>query len=74
MTEKIEIKALKNGPYLIAGNATFMDADGNSKAVDGKMVALCRCGQSANKPFCDGTHRKINFESDETLVVLPVLE
>lgn len=73
MSERIEIKALKNGPYLIAAGAIFTDAEGNEKAVDGKMVALCRCGLSANKPFCDGTHQKNNFQGDAATVSLPVV-
>ncbi len=71
MSEKIEIKASKNGPYLIPGSVTFTDADGNVKQTQGKMVALCRCGQSANKPFCDGSHKRVNFQAPEvTLSVL----
>lgn len=73
MSEKIEIKASKNGPYLIAGTATFTDANGNVKETEGKMVAFCRCGQSANKPFCDGSHKRVNFEADEVALTLPVL-
>ncbi len=67
-----EIKATKNGPYLIAGNVVFKDAQGNEKPIE-RMVALCRCGQSANKPFCDGTHKKINFEADEATITLTVI-
>ena len=65
MTDKIEITARENGPYLIpvTGSATFTDAEGNSHPVEGSMVALCRCGQSGNKPFCDGSHRKVNFQA-----------
>ena len=73
MSEKIEIKATKNGPYLVAGTATFTDAGGNVKETEGKMVALCRCGQSANKPFCDGSHKRVNFEANEGTLTLLVL-
>jgi len=72
MSEKFEVKASKNGPFLIAGSGVFKDAQGNERPVE-KMVALCRCGQSANKPFCDGTHKKINFEADEASIVLTVI-
>ncbi|MCZ2127635.1 MAG: CDGSH iron-sulfur domain-containing protein [Anaerolineales bacterium] len=73
MSENLEIKAAKNGPYLIPGNFTFTDAEGVTKSVE-KMVALCRCGHSANKPFCDGTHKKIGFEAPESLLTLRVVE
>lgn len=55
------ITASKNGPYLVDG-ATLKDADGNVLK-EGEKIALCRCGQSGNKPFCDGTHSKIGFEA-----------
>lgn len=58
-----EIKGRENGPYLIEGTAVYTDADGSEKTTQGTVVALCRCGASANKPFCDGTHRKIEFEA-----------
>ncbi len=73
MADTVEIKASKNGPYLIAHSATFTDAAGNVKTLEGKMVALCRCGQSANKPFCDGTHKTINFQAEEAALSVSVL-
>ncbi len=72
MAEQLEIKASKNGPYLVAGNFTFTDAEGNTRTVE-KMAALCRCGQSGNKPFCDGTHKKVGFEAPETSLKLQVI-
>ena len=53
------------GPYLVQGGIKIVDADGNEIAIDGDgdMVFLCRCGDSANKPFCDGTHRQVGFEA-----------
>ena len=53
-----------DGPLLIRGDYVLVDANGDS--VDGhrKTVALCRCGKSALKPFCDGTHKKIGFHSE----------
>ena len=55
----------KNGPLLVQGGIKIMDADGNEIAIDGdsEMVFLCRCGDSENKPFCDGTHRQVGFEA-----------
>jgi len=73
MSEKIEIKAMENGPLLIVGKATFTDSNGNVNETEGTMVALCRCGQSANKPFCDGSHKQVSFEASETLITLPVV-
>lgn len=58
-----EIKGRENGPYLIEGTAVYMDAEGNEQKTQGTTIALCRCGHSGNKPFCDGTHRKIGFEA-----------
>ena len=65
-----EIKGRENGPYLVAGTATYTDADGLEQTTQGSMIALCRCGHSANKPFCDGTHRKIEFEAAEVMLKL----
>lgn len=58
-----EAKVFNNGPYLISGDVTLVDADGNVFKTDGP-VALCRCGHSANKPFCDGEHAKQGFQSE----------
>ena len=60
---KLEIKARENGPYKIVGSFTYIDSDGQNKTTVGPNIALCRCGQSAAKPFCDGTHRKIKFRA-----------
>ncbi len=68
----MKIHAAKNGPYLVPGPVTFTDADGQERTVgtEGKPVALCRCGHSANKPFCDGSHRKHGFEAPEVVIAL----
>jgi CDGSH-type Zn-finger protein len=65
---EIEIKARENGPYLIPGSATYLDADGQEQTTTGSMCALCRCGGSSTKPFCDGTHRKIEFKAPEIVL------
>ncbi len=52
----------KNGPYMVQGDVKIVDADGNEIPSEGDMVFLCRCGESGNKPFCDGTHRSCGFE------------
>lgn len=57
-----DIRVMKNGPLLVKGDFTITDADGNPiKKM--KIATFCRCGQSLKMPFCDGTHRKINFSS-----------
>ncbi|MFQ5690145.1 MAG: CDGSH iron-sulfur domain-containing protein [Gemmatimonadota bacterium] len=62
----IVIAAYDNGPYLVRGPVRVEDAEGNAWDTEGKAsVALCRCGQSANKPFCDGTHSTIGFTATE---------
>ena len=62
MTDKPVIEERENGPLVVKGLASMTGSDG--AAVDCKPVmALCRCGQSQSKPFCDGTHNKIGFES-----------
>jgi len=66
----IEIKARENGPYLIPVAATYTDAAGQEQTTPGANIALCRCGGSANKPFCDGAHRKINFTAPEIILHL----
>jgi CDGSH-type Zn-finger protein len=68
----INIVARKNGPYLVNGDLNELhltDAEGNKYDLSGKQaVALCRCGGSVNKPFCDGTHSKIGFQAAEAAV------
>lgn len=50
-----------NGPYLVKGPIELVDAQGGQFRIEREMIALCRCGGSTNKPFCDGTHSKIGF-------------
>ena len=52
----MKIVCLKNGPYLV----TSTDEDGTVKT-----IALCRCGHSVAKPFCDGKHKVVNFEAEQ---------
>ena len=65
----VTIKIRPNGPYLVSGPIDLTDADGNPVSTEGKAtVALCRCGGSVSKPFCDGTHSKIGFDAAEKAV------
>ena len=68
MTERTKIIALDNGPYLVKGPILLLDAEGNEFSSDRATVALCRCGGSMTKPFCDGTHSKIGFQAAERAV------
>lgn len=76
---KPRIAVSKNGPYLVSGavpikqQAIIADTEGTATKFENKTeypskeaCALCRCGQSKNKPFCDGTHLKVNFDGTET--------
>lgn len=56
-----KIEVLKNGPVLVHGTTQITHSDGQTVLKE-KQVALCRCGASQNKPYCDGAHRKIGFE------------
>lgn len=55
------ITPLPNGPLLVRGRARILNADGSVMREDSRMT-LCRCGQSNNKPFCDGSHRAAGFQ------------
>ena len=61
------IKCIPNGPLRVWGPTTITDSQGNVVRTieEGKAVSLCRCGGSANKPFCDSTHARIGFEADD---------
>jgi len=62
MPAKITIN--NNGSLRLEGEFTIQDAEGRPFDLAGRdTVGLCRCGQSENKPFCDGSHRRIGFES-----------
>jgi uncharacterized Fe-S cluster protein YjdI len=56
-----EIRASGKGPLLVRGGVRVLDADG-TVLFEGEQAALCRCGGSANKPFCDGTHKTNGFD------------
>ena len=58
--EPVEVKASAGGPLLVRGGVRVLDGEGNVLCV-GERAALCRCGGSANKPFCDGTHKTNGF-------------
>jgi len=71
----IKITVKKNGSYRIEapeGSVELVDGDGNRYDLTGKPAfSLCRCGASANKPFCDGSHNRIGFQAAEAAVKTP---
>lgn len=68
----INVLIKKTGPYVLSGDLSQLDiadAEGNKVDISGKQaIALCRCGASLNKPFCDGQHSKIGFLAAEAAV------
>ena len=58
--ETLTIKVLKAGPYVVKGPIKLISPDGTDELRE--AASLCRCGASANKPFCDGGHAKIEFD------------
>jgi CDGSH-type Zn-finger protein len=69
MAESRKIDCRPNGPYLIDGPLDIVDPTGQVQQIPaGKKAALCRCGASTTKPFCDGTHSKIGFAAAEAAV------
>ncbi len=57
------VTACPDGPLLVRGDVELVDDRGNPVERHRATVALCRCGSSAIKPFCDGTHKAIGFEA-----------
>ena len=66
----VSIRVKDNGPFLVQGDVSIVDAEGQEFKTDAKampsansVIALCRCGASSNQPFCTGNHNQIGFES-----------
>ena len=65
----VTIKVRENGSYLIEGDdAVLVDWNGNKYEIPKRPFALCRCGGSTKKPFCDGSHSRIGFQAAEAAV------
>ncbi|HID22551.1 MAG TPA: CDGSH iron-sulfur domain-containing protein [Planctomycetaceae bacterium] len=63
---EVTIRIKDNGPFLVTGPIVLLDDAGNAYDLQGKQtIALCRCGVSKARPFCDGAHRDCNFQSAE---------
>lgn len=65
MSDAVVIKVRENGPLLVTGPVTVVDHLGNAFPVSSPNIALCRCGASKKKPFCDGSHRECNFQGSD---------
>jgi CDGSH-type Zn-finger protein len=63
----VTIRCRPNGPLLIEGSIQVLDQNGNPFPLnpDKPAIALCRCGQSKNRPFCDGSHKACDFLAEE---------
>jgi len=61
--DEVTITPYRDGPLLVRGPFTLRDQDGGEIAVDRDVVALCRCGRSRLRPFCDGSHRLVRFRA-----------
>ena len=65
MAAKTQIQFLDNGPAIATGEFEIVDPSGKALVLDKPgRAALCRCGQSSKKPFCDGTHKTCGFKSE----------
>lgn len=63
----VKLDLRPNGPILVSGPVTLNDPEGNAYDLAGKETfALCRCGHSSKKPFCDGAHKTSGFESNDS--------
>ena len=64
---EVRIRMRPNGPFVVEGPFELFDSQGNAFTLNPEKpaIALCRCGASANKPFCDGAHKNCDFISDE---------
>jgi CDGSH-type Zn-finger protein len=67
----VKITPYRNGPLLVRGPFVLVDQDGTEIEVRRRVVALCRCGRSQIRPFCDGTHKVVGFEAASGLPAVP---
>lgn len=64
--DDVTITVRANGPYKVVGPVRIVDPDGREFVLpDGKAIALCRCGHSQTKPFCDSSHKRLGFVADD---------
>jgi CDGSH-type Zn-finger protein len=60
----VNIEVLKDGPVLVTGPISLKNSAGAEIPVEKDTIALCRCGHSAAKPFCDGAHKRQGFQAN----------
>ena len=63
MEDEATITPYVDGPYIVRGNFRITDQAGNEIEAGRRTIALCRCGRSQIRPFCDGTHRLVGFRA-----------
>ena len=63
----VTIRALKNGPLEVSGALSVTDYEKAAYPAEPSPIYLCRCGQSKNKPFCDGSHKTACFKAEESV-------
>lgn len=61
----VTITIRRNGSFKVEGPVRLIDSNGNEIVVDKPVIALCRCGHSQNKPYCDGSHKAQAFDGVE---------
>ena len=67
-----KITVRDNGPLRVEGDFEILDMQGKPFGLAGRTaLSLCRCGHSANKPFCDGSHKTVGFQDQQVARVLP---
>jgi len=72
MADGVKVTVLRNGPLRIEGVVEVADHEGGTYGLKGRTkLSLCRCGHSANKPFCDGSHAREGFDSECRAFDLP---
>lgn len=61
--DSVTIIPYRDGPLLVRGAVTLLDAEGRPISSQRRVIALCRCGKSRSRPFCDGTHKLVGFRA-----------
>ena len=70
--DEAKVNVRNHGPLRIEGDFKLYDADGSAFDLGGRTaISLCRCGHSQDKPFCDGSHKRVGFESEVKARNLP---